>query len=217
VDVRVVAATHRNLVELIQRGEFREDLYHRLKVLYLKLPPLRERKGDVRLLIQHFLGAKGGVEIQINEKVYQRLEEYNWYGNVRELENTIDYMLAVAEKQQIELDDLPAESFFQHPGSMYRSEATPMWESALTREGSGTIGEEALILLQMIHELALAGEVAGRQRLVEICAERGMILTENQIRHRLNELESQGLIVKHRGRFGTKLTPKGSQTIRSQG
>lgn len=102
VDVRVIAATNRNLEELIEKGQFRQDLYFRLNVVEINLPPLRERKGDIPLLVDHLLG-KIGRKIGkraagITAEALAMLEQYHWPGNVRELENVLERALALAEE-----------------------------------------------------------------------------------------------------------------------
>jgi two-component system response regulator HupR/HoxA len=105
VDVRVVAATHRDLAAEIEAGRFREDLYYRLAVLRVDLPPLRERPGDVRVLSEHFLaklGERAGAPgCQLSPRAMRLLERYGWPGNVRELENEIQRLLALAEPGEL--------------------------------------------------------------------------------------------------------------------
>ena len=111
VDVRIVAATHRDLSADVKAGRFREDLYYRLNVLALHVPPLRERKEDVQLLIDHFLArnnARLGTDIRGVDPEGRRLMlEYAWPGNVRELENTIERAMVLAEGDVISAADLP--------------------------------------------------------------------------------------------------------------
>jgi DNA-binding NtrC family response regulator len=114
VDVRVVAATNRNLVEAISEGRFRKDLYYRLNVVSVELPPLRARRGDLLHLIRHFLDRKS-VELGIPAKelapaVVDRLLEHTWPGNVRELENVIERLLVLSgDVKVIGPDQLPAD------------------------------------------------------------------------------------------------------------
>ena len=92
VDVRVIAATNRNLTELVGAGQFREDLLYRLRVIHLHVPPLRERTEDIRPLTNHFL-TKSGREAVISDEAWQALERYRWPGNVRELQNVVEQMV----------------------------------------------------------------------------------------------------------------------------
>ena len=111
VDVRIIGATNRNLEELAERGEFRSDLFYRLSVLVVPLPPLRERgTEDIALLAQHFLkkyGVVNGEPLRIGTDVIELLARYGWPGNVRELENTIEHAVAVCNDGVITLNDLP--------------------------------------------------------------------------------------------------------------
>jgi transcriptional regulator with PAS, ATPase and Fis domain len=111
VDVRVIGATNVNLEALAGRGEFRNDLFYRLSVLTIALPPLRERGAeDIALLAHHFLkkyGQEHGEQIRIGEDVIDLLARYPWPGNVRELENTIEHAAAVCNARLITISDLP--------------------------------------------------------------------------------------------------------------
>jgi len=113
VDVRIIAATIRDLPKLAAEGTFREDLYYRLNVLPLKLPPLRERKEDVPLLVNHFIAKyndQHGLKKEgITEEALARLLEYSWPGNVRELENAIERAMILAKDKKIGVDGLPSE------------------------------------------------------------------------------------------------------------
>ncbi len=91
VDVRVVAATNRNLPDLVSKGQFREDLMYRIMVVHLEVPPLRNRREDIRALIAHII-EKTGVALKLSDEAMQTLERYNWPGNVRELQNVIEQL-----------------------------------------------------------------------------------------------------------------------------
>jgi two-component system NtrC family response regulator len=108
VDVRVVAATNRDLEEAMLNAEFREDLYYRLAVVPMELPPLRERKDDIPLLLDFFLCKKqAGVGVCFSAEVLEQLQKYSWPGNVRELENVVEQMLILRQGEVLELVDLP--------------------------------------------------------------------------------------------------------------
>lgn len=121
VDVRVVAATHQNLDTLVQEGRFREDLYHRLNVIRVRIPALRERREDVPPLMQHFL-ARASEELKTEPKlalpeVMAALSTYHWPGNVRQLENTCRWLTVMAPGREIHLQDLPPEILVAMPES----------------------------------------------------------------------------------------------------
>ncbi len=113
VDVRVIAATNRNLIEQVKKGNFRRDLYYRLKVIAICLPPLRERKEDISTLVHHFLKgysqASGKPITGISDDVMQLLCAYSWPGNIRELENAIEHAVVLSRQPVLTPEDLPAE------------------------------------------------------------------------------------------------------------
>ena len=112
VDVRIIAATHRDLPQLIRQGLFREDLFYRLNVAPIRLPPLRERSDDIPALVRHFtaLAAREGLPLKtIDEAAMERLRRYRWPGNVRELENLVRRLAALYSQEVIGLDVIEAE------------------------------------------------------------------------------------------------------------
>jgi DNA-binding NtrC family response regulator len=110
VDVRILVATNENLADCVREGKFREDLFYRLSVVPMQLPPLRERKEDIPLLIAHFLkkyNKRTKKEIKkISPPVQKALIQYDWPGNIRELENTIERAVVLSQREEIELEDL---------------------------------------------------------------------------------------------------------------
>lgn len=112
LDVRFLAATNRDLKQLAEQGKFREDLYYRLNVIPIKIPPLRERIEDIHPLSQHFLNkynVKYSVNKRISEEALSVLCEYAWPGNVRQLENTLEQLVILSETEEIRRNDLPKE------------------------------------------------------------------------------------------------------------
>ena len=108
IDVRFIAATNKNLAEMVEEGSFREDLYYRLNVFSLYLPPLTERKEDISILVQHFL-QNGPKPARMSPSAMHMLLAYSWPGNVRQLENVIERSAVMSEKGTIEAPHLPAE------------------------------------------------------------------------------------------------------------
>ena len=113
VDVRIIAATHQNLEDLVKQGKFRDDLFHRLNVVRLRLPALRERTEDIERLAQHFLH-KSAKDLQVESKVLspkatEQLRLFNWPGNVRQLENTCRWLTVMAPGELVTEQDLPPE------------------------------------------------------------------------------------------------------------
>jgi two-component system nitrogen regulation response regulator GlnG len=131
VDVRIIAATHQNLRELVAKGSFREDLFHRLNVIRIHLPALRDRREDIGLLMRHFL-VQAAEELGCEPKVLaadalDRLERLEWPGNVRQLENTARWLTVMASTKQIHVSDLPADL----DGVAQPEQSDEQWESAL--------------------------------------------------------------------------------------
>lgn len=143
VDVRVIAATNQDLNEAIKKGKFREDLYYRLNVISIHIPPLRERKEDIPLLVESFLKKKDSQAANNNKKItgvskeaMQVLLAYDWPGNVRELENIIERAVILAKGNTIERQDLP--DFFQ------KAERPPGAAKALVCDNPGNSGMNSL-------------------------------------------------------------------------
>ncbi len=113
VDVRVIAATNKDLKEAVRKGEFREDLYYRLNVVPINLPPLRERREDIGSLVNTFLrsaaGISGGTIKKMSPEAMKYLMNYNWPGNIRELENIVERCVVITESDVIDADSLPQE------------------------------------------------------------------------------------------------------------
>jgi DNA-binding NtrC family response regulator len=111
VDVRVIAATNSDLARLVAAGTFREDLFYRLNVIPIHVPPLRERRDDIPLLVTHFLTRfSGGTSMHMSQSAMRALMAYHWPGNVRQLENAVERAVALcAGREEITVADLPAE------------------------------------------------------------------------------------------------------------
>ena len=145
VNVRVIAATHQNLEDRVRQGQFREDLFHRLNVIRIKLPALRERREDIPLLVRHFL-QKSAVELsveakQVSEEALKALAALPYPGNVRQLENLCHWLTVMAPGQVIEAKDLP-------PDALQEPAATALdWADALARTAQSRLarGEAGLL------------------------------------------------------------------------
>lgn len=143
VDVRIISATNRNLQEAVAMGTFREDLYYRLHIVPVSLPPLRDRPGDVSLLAQHFVTKHAPrLNRQVKDltpEVLQRLEDFRWPGNVRELENTIEQALVFCEDSCLGVADFPPHIVSERPKqASFRVSNT---DSSVLNMATATIGE----------------------------------------------------------------------------
>lgn len=136
VDVRIIAATHQDLELLVQKGGFREDLFHRLNVIRVHLPPLSQRREDIPQLATHFLASAAkeiGVETKIMTKeTAAKLSQLPWPGNVRQLENTCRWLTVMASGQEILPQDLPPELLKEPVSVAHAAKGSQDWQSALT-------------------------------------------------------------------------------------
>ena len=148
-DVRIIAATNQSIEDLIKIGKFREDLYHRLNVFKLVLPPLRERKEDIASLITYFLKTYAAElnteEKRIDDVTLQYLVGFNWPGNIRQLENICRYLTVMSASSVITIDDLP-DDIFKNNQEVDISKASGNWKSDLQQHIRGEIPSDKDIL-----------------------------------------------------------------------
>jgi transcriptional regulator with PAS, ATPase and Fis domain len=205
VDVRIIAATNKDLRKMVVEKQFRADLYYRLKIGYLYLPPLRERLSDINELVEYFLRIGTTNEVSISQSVIDEFMKHKWLGNVRELESTIQYMLAVRTKNILTMSDLPDRKFFE--------------ESLLIPkciELRKQLSNELIDILNLIHTLQNQNISAGREKISKLLSESGNDITVSQVRSKLDFLENQGYIIKRRGRKGAQLTELGYNALMQQ-
>lgn len=149
VDVRIIAATHRNLEELVEKGEFREDLYYRLNVIPITVPPLRQRVCDIPILVDHFLKtyseANHTSPPAIPQEIMSIFMNYQWPGNVRELENTIERLTVLRPGQEIQITDLP-DKFLKVSDSMFKNASLHIPEGGISLKNAVNDFENTLIL-----------------------------------------------------------------------
>ena len=148
-DVRIIAATNQSIEDLIKIGKFREDLYHRLNVFKLVLPPLRERKEDIASLITYFLKTYASElsteEKRIDDITLQYLIEFNWPGNIRQLENICRYLTVMSASSIITIDDLP-DDIFKSNQEVNVSSTSGSWQSDLQQHIRRTISSDNDVL-----------------------------------------------------------------------
>ncbi len=171
VDVRIIAATHQNLESLVKSGAFREDLFHRLNVIRIHLPALRERCEDIPLLMKHFLDS-AAKELSVDAKVLlpeseEFLTQMEWPGNVRQLENTARWLTVMASGQEIHIDDLPTELRDSEAPSVFHDDWRQLlraWARKRLQEGNeGLLNEATPEFESVMIETALE-HTAGRRQ-----------------------------------------------------
>lgn len=205
INVRIIAATNKNLQDKIKAGTFRSDLYYRLNVLTFSIPPLRERKSDIPLLVDSFI-KKHRLDIKIENQVMNFLLQHEWPGNIRELKSVVDYMLTVCENHLITENDIPSNGLT--PSITQERSSLILVESKLEQD-------EYLFILNAIKACNDFGKAASREWISSYSKESKYYLSPQQVRKRLDFLESQDLIIKGKGRAGTKITSKGVNFLSS--
>jgi two-component system nitrogen regulation response regulator GlnG len=157
VDVRIIAATHQNLEHLVREGRFREDLFHRLNVIRIHIPSLRERREDIGLLMRHFLSL-AAEELSVETKVLRpetlaELERLAWPGNVRQLENTARWLTVMASSQEVHVEDLPPELHGSEGGQVISDDwrvGLRSWARNRLQGGQQALLEEATPMFETI-------------------------------------------------------------------
>jgi two-component system nitrogen regulation response regulator GlnG len=190
-NVRIIAATHQNLEERVKEGLFREDLFHRLNVIRVRLPSLRERREDIPILARHFL-QKSAQDLGIDAKRFsdaalRHLTTFDFPGNVRQLENICHWLAVMAPGQQVDLADLPAE--------LREADASPVssdWESGLAHEtdrllrgGDGLVHDRLTSIFERILILRALAHTGGRR----IEAAQALGIGRNTITRKIQELK----------------------------
>lgn len=201
IDVRVIAATNKDLLKRIAEGQFREDLYYRLNVLPLSLPPLRQRRSDIPVLASAFLKKFGG-EKALSPEILQVLIRYPWPGNIRELHNCIEYMYQLSE-EEILLTDIPE--------NIRNYEGTPV------QIQNDILKEEELAVLSATSAINDRKQSAGRKTIQKLLSERKIQIAEQEIRFILKKLAELSLVEVHKGRGGTQITDKGNRVLADGG
>lgn len=171
VDVRIIAATHQNLEYLVKSGAFREDLFHRLNVIRIHLPALRERREDIPLLMKYFLES-AAKELEVDVKVMrieteELLSQMEWPGNVRQLENTARWLTVMASGQEIHIDDLPSELRDSETSTVFYDDWRQLlcaWARKRLQEGCEGLLNEAIPDFETVMIETALEHTAGRRQ-----------------------------------------------------
>ena len=216
IDVRIIAATNRDLEQLVQKGEFREDLYYRLNTLPINLPPLRERIEDIIPLI-HTFAEENGSRFQLSGPVCEALKGHYWRGNVRELKNCADYF-SFLDKKVIEYEDLPP-GFFHGRAKPEKEPVHDCQDNTILefRQMTSPRQEAYLFVLSKILESNKGRVSISRERLSGCSCEKGLDLSVYEVREILSDLDSMGYIMVRKGRGGSRITDKGKHVLHYSG
>ncbi|RQD70747.1 MAG: AAA family ATPase [Tindallia sp. MSAO_Bac2] len=189
VDVRIIAATNRNLADLVEKKLFRADLYYRLNVLQIMIPPLRNRKEDIEIFFRHFMDLWNIQKYYIDPPFNAFLQRYSWPGNVRELRNVLKYVVTVSDRY-------------------FSTEHLPSYLK--TRELlAGNSEDESNLFLRFIYQQQEAGENTGRRNLAESFSQVYYDISEMRVRKILETLCQKGFLRKNIGRKGHEITDAG--------
>lgn len=217
IDVRVIAATNQNLKRIVEEKKFREDLYFRLNVLKVYMPPLRERKDDILFLADFILSEfDKSVENFFSSEIISWLENYSWPGNVRELKNIIEFLIATVPNRKSYLSDLPLDMEVNLMRKETNEDKFPIVNNLLPLNINGmSILEEDIIILKLLSDYGECGINLGRRKLRELVEKKGNFLSEDKIRSRLKVLEKKKLINISIGRKGSVITEQGRKLLES--
>lgn len=202
VDVRIIAATNRNLKALVDEGKFRLDLFFRLNTLVLNIPPLRSRSSDVALLINEYLRKENQRVIKFDPKVWNFLLSYQWTGNVRELRNCIEYSANISDGY-ITAEYLPDYILQEYNNTNTSSCIDNVMENICQCD------EEYIISILTL----LKYNTMGRRTMMEAFKEKNIDITEYQLRNLLDRLSQNNYILIGKGRAGCSLTKSGKELL----
>lgn len=225
VDVRLIAATNKNLKQMVADGKFRQDLYYRLNVFPIKLPDLNQRERDVLLLFYQFQADLGG-RWTCDAAVERRLLEHKWNGNIRELRNTVEYLDNLG-KEVVTLEDLPEDLQSEAPFPGAR-EARPVFPGSPRAAEDGSMDEQEFSrfllreggyarlhrhVLEALKAYQAQDKSVGRGQVKAYMDQRGLPYTETEIRNSLHKLLLYGYVRTLRGRGGSTILPEGERLL----
>lgn len=208
IDIRFIAATNKDLRKLVEQGTFREDLYYRLNIFPIELPPLRKRKGDVVKMISYFM-KKSGSNKKISNNVMDILTNYQWPGNVRELTNVIEYMTQISESDLITIEELPPYLNLEERNEYNINNRVEKLDIRLP------FGEiETQFILETLVKSKRNNIKIGRKQLAELGKMSGLInFTEDKVRTMLRYLELEELVFIGKTKQGTIITERGEKYL----
>ncbi|MDN9167917.1 sigma 54-interacting transcriptional regulator [Clostridioides difficile] len=201
IDVRVIAATNKNLLEMIKGDRFRADLYYRINVLPINIPPLRERKEDIEVMLKYFMKRKRA----ISQDVQDIINAYEWPGNIRELKNTAMYINIMSSEDVILINDLPHNLL----------NITEDFSKEISILKDRTSIEKVKLVMECLKNANNLNKNIGRNGIVNSINELGYSITEGEVRGILNMLKELDLIICESGRKGSELNRRGKNILNS--
>ncbi|HEL4318798.1 TPA: sigma 54-interacting transcriptional regulator [Clostridioides difficile] len=201
IDVRVIAATNKNLLEMIKGDRFRADLYYRINVLPINIPPLRERKEDIEVMLKYFMKRKRA----ISQGVQDIINAYEWPGNIRELKNTAMYINIMSSEDVILINDLPHNLL----------NITEDFSKEISILKDRTSIEKVKLVMECLKNANNLNKNIGRNGIVNSINELGYSITEGEVRGILNMLKELDLIICESGRKGSELNRRGKNILNS--
>lgn len=224
IDIRVICATNRNLKEMMREGKFREDLYYRIKILSLHIPPLRERRSDIEEILRRMLGEFENTEL-LNGEILQALTSYTWPGNIRELKGVVEYIGMLENlREHREYDKISAQKMLmEFIGTNlhlydYESESGHQEESAFSEDASSSEIDMTLYeILLAIDELKKQNIIVGRGSLSRTERMQRAGLSESKLKVRLKHLKQLNLIEVGITKQGVSLSETGRALLYSKG
>ncbi|MCC0630794.1 MULTISPECIES: sigma-54-dependent Fis family transcriptional regulator [unclassified Clostridioides] len=199
IDVRVIAATNKNLLEMIKEDRFRADLYYRINVLPINIPPLRERKEDIEFMLKYFMKRKK----KISQDVEDIINSYQWPGNIRELKNTAMYINIMSSEYTILINDLPHNLL----------NITEDYSKEISILKDRTSIEKVKLVMKCLRNANNLNKNIGRNSIVNLINELGYGITEGEVRGILNILKELDLIICESGRKGSELNRRGKNIL----
>jgi transcriptional regulator with PAS, ATPase and Fis domain len=218
IDVRLIAATNRNISEMVRKGEFREDLFYRLNVLKLKVPSLNSRKEDIPLILENLKKAFNG-SFTLADSAVDALMKHDWRGNVRELKNYVEYLVNL-NIETVEASDLP---FYDDDLAEIPEDKTPRNTHReyvnsspleLLRETAGKTMDSHMFVLRQLEKGFRENKRLGRRSIYKECENNSLFISEQEIRTILMNLEKCGMAKILKGRGGSVITETGLEILK---
>ncbi|WP_195938003.1 sigma-54 interaction domain-containing protein [Romboutsia sp. 1001713B170131_170501_G6] len=200
IDVRVIAATNRDLLKMIKEEKFRADLYYRINVLPIHIPPLRERKEDIDMMLKHFIKRK----IKVSEDVKIIINDYDWPGNIRELRNAAMYIDTMASKDEVTTNDLP------HNLTNIKRD----YKKDIDYIKNKISLEKTVKVMRCIKNHNDLNKSLGRNAILKELIKEDILISEGEIRHILEVLKGRNIVVSKSGRKGSELSQKGIEVLK---